>query len=90
MNVALPKRDIAKWSRYSGPHTISGTVKVLTTLADRPVVLQEEKTYAVARTTRSVGGNYAFEKVKAGRWLVLAIDDTAQYNAVVVDRVVTG
>jgi hypothetical protein len=90
MTTSSPRRSIGKFSRYSGPHSITGTVKVLTTAAERPVVLQEEKTFAVARATRSVGGNYTFEKVKAGRWLVLAIDDTAQYNAVVVDRVVTG
>ncbi len=90
MTAALAKRAIGSRNRYSGPHGISGTVKVLTTAAERPVILLEEGLLAVARATRSVGGNYAFEKVKAGRWLVLAIDDTAQYNAVVVDRVVTG
>lgn len=90
MNTAIARRPSGRWSRYSGPHSITGTVKVLTTAAERPVTLLEEGSFAVVRATRSVGGNYGFEKVKAGRWLVLAIDDTAQYNAVVVDRVVTG
>lgn len=90
MTVALVKRAIGSITRYSGPHSITGTVKVLTAAAERPVTLLEEGSFVVAAATRSVGGNYTFEKIKAGRWLVLAIDDTALYNAVVVDRVVTG
>jgi hypothetical protein len=90
MAAALVKRHIAAWSPYSGPHSIVGTVKVLTTAAERPVVLLDRTSLAPVASVRSVGGNYSFEKVKAGKWLVLGIDDTAQYNAVVVDRVTTG
>lgn len=90
MATSLLKRPIGGRSVFSGTFGITGTVKVLTTSAERPITLLEEGSFAVARATRSVGGNYTFEKVKAGRWLVLGVDDTAQYNAVVVDRVVTG
>ena len=87
---ALAKRAIGALTRYSGPHSITVPVKVLATAAEKPVVLLEEGSFTVARAGRSVGGSITFEKVKAGRWLVLGIDDTVQYNAVVVDRVVTG
>lgn len=90
MTTALVKRAIGERSRFSGEFAVTGTVKVLTAAAERPVYLLEEGSMHVAAATRSVGGNYGFEKLKAGSWLVLSIDDTAQYNAVVVDRVVTG
>jgi hypothetical protein len=90
MTTALVKRAIGDWSRFSGEFSVTGTVKVLTAAAERPVYLLEQDSLHVAAATRSVGGSYAFEKIKAGSWLVLSIDDTAQYNAVVVDRVVTG
>lgn len=90
MTAALVKWPIGKWSSFSGPHSITVPVKVLTTPAEKPVYLLEEGSFVVAAAGRSVGGSYTFEKVKAGRWLVISIDDTAQYNAVVVDRVVTG
>lgn len=90
MSAALSKRPLGAWSSHSGPHSIIGTVKKQVTPAENLVNLFEQRSLKLIATTRSVGGNYAFEKVKAGRWLVLAIDDTAQYNAVVVDRVVTG
>lgn len=87
---ALAKLPIGGFTRYSGLYSITGTVKELTVLAEKPVFLLEEKSFFVVAATRSVGGSYTFEKLKAGNWLVLAIDDAAQYNAVVVDRVVTG
>lgn len=90
MTAAVARRNLGLWTRYSGPYSIAGTVKVLTAAAERPITLLEEGSFFKVAATRSVGGNYSFEKVKAGRWLVLAIDDTDQYNAVVVDRVVTG
>lgn len=90
MTTALAKRAIGGLTRYSGPHSITVPVKVLATAAEKPVYLLEEGSFVVARAARSVGGSVTFEKVKAGKWLVMGIDDTAQYNAVVVDRVVTG
>lgn len=87
---ALEKLPIAGFTRYSGGHSITVPVKVLTTPAEKPVYLLEEGSFKVVAAARSVGGTVTFEKLKAGRWLVLGIDDTAQYNAVVVDRVVTG
>jgi hypothetical protein len=90
MATALLKRAIGSITRYSGPHSITVPVKVLTTPAEKPVYLLEEGSFKVVAAARSVGGSVTFEKVKAGKWLVLGIDDTAQYNAVVVDRVVTG
>lgn len=90
MTAALVKRPIGKWSSFSGPHSITVPVKVLTTPAEKPVYLLEESSFKVVAAARSVGGTVTFEKLKPGRWLVLGIDDTALYNAVVVDRVVTG
>lgn len=87
---AYQKRPVLRFTKWSGPHSIIVPVKVLTTPAEKPVYLLEEGSFTLAAAGRSVGGSYTFEKVKAGKWLVLAIDDTAQYNAVVVDRVVTG
>jgi hypothetical protein len=90
MTTALAKRAIGSWTRFSGEFSVTGTVKVLTVAAERPIYLLEQDSLHVAAATRSTAGNYAFEKLKAGSWLVMGIDDTAQYNAVVVDRVVTG
>lgn len=90
MSTALAKRAIGNTTRYSGPHSITVPVKVLTTPAERPVYLLEDGSLKVVAAARSVGGSVTFEKVKAGKWLVLATDDTGQYNAVVVDRVQTG
>ena len=88
--VALAKRPLGAWSSNSGPYSITVPVKVLTVPAERPVYLLQEGTLKIVAAGRSVGGTVTFAKIKAGRWLVLGIDDTAQYNAVVVDRVVTG
>ena len=90
MSTALTKRPVAGFDRYSGAHSITVPVKVLTAPAEKPVYLLEDGSLKVVRSARSVSGTVTFEKVKAGKWLVLGIDDTAQYNAVVVDRVVTG
>jgi hypothetical protein len=90
MNIALAKMGLGAWSNYSGPHDIVVPVKVLTTPAEKPVYLLEEGTFKVVAAGRSAGGSVTFEKIKAGHWLVIGVDDTAQYNAVVVDRVVTG
>lgn len=87
---ALAKLTLASFTRFSGSHSVTVPVKVLTTPAEKPVYLMEEGSFKVAAAGRSVGGTVTFEKLKAGRWLVLGIDDTAQYNAVAVDRVVTG
>jgi hypothetical protein len=89
MTAALAKRAIGVWSRYSGPCSITGTVKVLTNAAEKPVYLLDQASLHVVSATRSIGGSYSFEKIKAGKWIVLGIDDSAQYNAVVVDRVTT-
>lgn len=87
---ALVKLPIGGITRYSGTHSVTVPVKVLTTPSEKPVYLLEEGSLKVVAAARSVGGAVTFEKLKAGRWLVLGIDDTAQYNAVAVDRVVTG
>lgn len=88
--LAYAARPIGSFTRYSGEHSVTVPVKVLTTPAEKSVYLLEEGSFKVAAAGRSVGGTVTFEKLKAGRWLVLGVDDTAQYNAVVVDRVVTG
>lgn len=75
-----------------GPATISGTVRILTAPAGRPVYLLEQDTLRLRRTTGSnpTTGAYSFQGVAEGReWLVLAIDTAGAYNAVVADRVAT-
>jgi hypothetical protein len=44
---------------------------------------------AVRAVQSAADGSYNFEKIAAGAWVVLGIDDTAAYRAVAVDRVVT-
>jgi hypothetical protein len=90
MSTALTTRPVARFDRYSGENSITVPVKVLTTPAEKPVYLLEDGSLKVVRASRSVGGTVTFEKVKAGKWLVMGVDDAVQYNAVVVDRVVTG
>lgn len=88
--AAFSRHPMASWGRFSGPHRISGTVSVLTAPASRPVYLLPMDNLKTVRATRSApDGSYSFEKVKAGTWLVLGIDDTAAYQSVAVDRVTT-
>jgi hypothetical protein len=43
---------------------------------------------AVSRVQRTAPDHtYSFERLAAGDWIVMAIDEAAQYNAVVADRV---
>lgn len=88
--AAIARRPWAKQDAYSGPHTISGTVSVLTTPASRPVYLLPQDNLQLARATRSApDGSYSFPLVQARTWIVLGIDDTATHRAVAVDRVTT-
>ncbi|MBQ0919078.1 hypothetical protein KBW71_11580 [Hydrogenophaga aromaticivorans] len=89
-SAAFTRRPLAAWDIFSGPHSVSGTVKVLTTPAARPVVLMDEESWLVVRSTQSAAdGTYAFPKVCAGSWRVFALDDQGAYNMVGKDRVVT-
>lgn len=74
-----------------GPASITGTVKVLTAVASRPVYLFERRSLKLVAETRSAAnGTYLFPSVLAGgQWLVLGLDDAGQYNATVADRVTT-
>lgn len=75
-----------------GLATISGTVRILTAPAGRPVYLLEQDTLRLRRVTAShpTTGAYAFANVAESReWLVLAIDTAGAYNATVADRVAT-
>jgi hypothetical protein len=75
-----------------GLATISGTVRILTAPAGRPVYLLEQDTLRLRRATDSnpTTGAYSFPGVAEGReWLVLALDTAGGYNAVVADRVAT-
>lgn len=90
MSAAFTRRPMASWDLYSGPCSVSGTVSVVTVPASRPVILLPQDDLKAVRSTRSAAdGSYSFDKLKAGTWLVLGIDDTAAYRAVAVDRVVT-
>lgn len=75
----------------SGPSSITGTVKVLSNLASRPVFLLESKSMKVVASTRSnAAGQYSFNNLATGRkWIVIGFDDSGQYNATIADRVQT-
>ena len=89
-SAAFTRRPLAAYDVFSGPHSVSGTVKVLTTPAERPVVLMDTESWIVARATRSAAdGSYTFPKVCAGSWRVFALDEQGAYNIVGKDRVVT-
>jgi hypothetical protein len=90
MTVAFTRRALAAWDMYSGPCSISGTVSVVAVPASRPVILMPQGDLKAVRAVQSAAdGSYNFEKIAAGAWVVLGIDDTAAYRAVAVDRVVT-
>lgn len=73
-----------------GAATISGTVKVVSTLSSRPVVLLTNDLRPVAQTRSAANGVYSFPNVAAGRkWVVIGIDDQGAYNATIADRVQT-
>ena len=75
-----------------GATTIGGTVKVLTTPLPRcPVYLLEQDGLRPIRETVSDGaGAYSFPNMEPDRpYIVMAIDPTGAYNAVLADRVQT-
>jgi hypothetical protein len=90
MAAAFARRPWASWDLYSGPHQISGTVSAAGVPASRPVFLFPRDHLQAVRATRSAeDGSYSFPLLKAGEWIVLGIDDQAQYRAFAVDRVKT-
>lgn len=74
-----------------GPATISGTVRILTVTASRPVYLLVQEGLSVRRATQSAAnGAYSFTGLAEGtEWMVLTIDPNGAYNAVVADRIMT-
>jgi len=85
--TALPKR-LGVWSPFNGPHSISGQVRAVGTAYPGKVVLIEQQSLRVVRVQRTAPDHtYSFERLAAGDWIVMAIDEAAQYNAVVADRV---
>lgn len=75
-----------------GTAIISGVVRALTTpVGGRPVYLMTQEGLVVRRATRSESnGTYLFSGLATGMtWLVLSVDPTGTYNAVVADRVTT-
>lgn len=76
---------------FTGPATISGVVRVLTVpLARCPVFLLEQDGFRPIRETRSASdGTYSFPFMEADKqYIVVAVDPTGAYNAVVADRVI--
>jgi len=85
--AALPRRFSA-WSVFNGPHSISGTLRAVTTPVSTRVALLEQQSLQLARAGHSAADDqYTFVKLRAGDWVVIGIDDTEQYNAVIADRV---
>lgn len=57
-------------------------------MSERKVLLLERRSGRLVKTTfTDTNGNYTFNRVHAGPWLVLAIDHTGVYNAVAIDSV---
>jgi hypothetical protein len=85
------RRTPMAFVRYTGPTTISGVVRQLTTPVSRPVYLLEQDGFRVLRETRSgSNGVYSFPNMEADKqYLVMSIDPDGAYNAVVADRVQT-
>lgn len=75
----------------TGPSTISGVVRELTTPVVRPVYLLEQDGFRVIRETRSASnGTYSFPNMQAdAQYIVMSVDPNGAYNAVVADRVQT-
>lgn len=76
----------------SGPATISGVTKALTVpVSGRPVYLFQQDGLRLVRATYSASdGSFSFPKVATDTtWLLLSIDPTGAYNAVIADRVTT-
>ena len=76
---------------HVGPIAISGVVRVLTTPVSRPVYLLEQDGFRPIRETRSASdGTYSFPHMAADKqYIVMSIDPTGAYNAVLADRVTT-
>jgi len=80
---------------YSGSNnpalfSVTGQVVIYpnTPIAGRKVLLLERKSGRLVKVGfTDTNGNYAFTRVHAGPWLVLAIDHTGVYNAVAADNV---
>lgn len=87
MNSAFPRR-MSSWSVYHGPHSISGTLRAVSTPVSRRVALLDQWSLQIARVGHSTAsGQYTFERLREGDWIVVGIDEDGQYNAVIADRV---
>lgn len=75
----------------AGSTTISGIVKELTVPVIRPVYLLRQESLKVIRETRSGSdGTYSFPNMlENAQYIVMSIDTSGAYNAVVADRVQT-
>lgn len=75
-----------------GTATISGTVRVLTApLAKCPVyLLEQDGFHPIRETVSDAAGAYSFPRMETDKqYIVMAIDHTGAYNAVLADRVQT-
>lgn len=92
MSGAAQRRTAWLDAETGGAASIAGTVKLLTSAVKRPVYLFTQDGLSIRRSTWSdpVTGEYAFQHIAQGtEWLVMSIDTSAAYNAVVSDRVQT-
>lgn len=90
-SYALRRYAVAH-ARFVGGVTISGIVKVLTVpLAKCPVyLLEQDGFYPIRQTISGASGAYSFPNMEADKqYIVLALDPSGAYNAVVADRVQT-
>jgi hypothetical protein len=85
------RRKAVRNVTWGGSATISGTTKALTVPVSRLVQLIAPGPMRVVATTMSAAnGTFTFANLAAGQeWILLSIDHTGAYNAVVADRVTT-
>ena len=76
---------------WGGSATISGTTKAVTVPVSRLVqLIAPGPMRVVAQVMSGADGTFSFPNLATGHeWILLSIDHTGAYNAVVADRVTT-
>lgn len=79
---------LASGRPFTGRYTITGTVRIgATPVARRLAALERASFRLVAVTWSAADGSYAFPGLQRRPFVVMAIDHTGTYNAVVADNV---
>lgn len=91
MAYSAYKRDGRVNLTWGGSATISGTTKALTVPVSRLVhLIAPGPMRVIAQVMSGADGAFSFTNLATGQeWILLSIDHTGAYNAVVADRVTT-